>query len=93
MSHRLLSVNFLLDFSGKAMIRFLCDWNRVVTFEFVECVHDCVEQKDLVDEMDRKVIGRYGVFGTTTRRFHRTSVERSPGPGSYQQQPQDQPRL
>lgn len=49
--------------------------------------------KDLVDEMDRKVTGRYGVFGTTTRRFHRTAPDRSPGPGSYQsKQPQQQTR-
>lgn len=41
------------------------------------------EAKSMSGELQKKLVSRAGVFGSTTKRFHDTSKDAIPGPGSY----------
>jgi len=41
------------------------------------------EAKSMAGELGKKLVSRAGVFGSTTKRFHKSKTEGVPGPGSY----------
>ena len=41
------------------------------------------EQDGLAESLDKRLVGRTGVFGTTTKRFHALEADAVPGPGTY----------